>query len=190
MSDEKRIEQEPLYPCCNCYDEYSWNKKDLRWYKNELWCANCFDELDDDGGRMWWADLEPFIPKADRELADARAEIERLKKDQQLASAINCAMQEANIHPDDYTGHECLAKHKLLSLYDLWRKKVKPRLPGFINDEIYRRDKLIEQMREALIWGCNVCPEVNDYGDKRHCKECRVNELLHNAALLAAERGE
>jgi hypothetical protein len=55
--------------------------------------------------------------------------------------------------------------------------------------EIERKNALIEQMREALIWGCNVCPEVNDYGDRRHCEECKVNELLHKAALSAAERG-
>ena len=28
-------------------------------------------------------------------------------------------------------------------------QKVRPRLPGFIDDEISQRDKLIEQMREA-----------------------------------------
>ncbi|HNW12213.1 MAG TPA: hypothetical protein PKI71_12695, partial [Candidatus Rifleibacterium sp.] len=78
MSDNKRIEQDPLYPCCRCYEDCSWNKDDLRWYQNELWCANCFDELDEDGERMLWSDLEPFAPKCDRELAEARAEIKKL----------------------------------------------------------------------------------------------------------------
>ena len=83
-----RIEPEPSYPCCNCYEEYSWNFADLRWYKNDLWCANCFDALDEDGERMLWSDLEPFIPKADRELAGARAEIEKQAK--LIESMKNC----------------------------------------------------------------------------------------------------
>lgn len=81
---------------------------------------------------------------------EARAEIVRLNKNTRFAIAINSAMQEAAQDLPDLRGHECLAKHKLFSLFDLWRKKVRPRLPGFIDDEISQRDKLIEQMRRAL----------------------------------------
>ena len=95
--------------------------------------------------------LETELTDKDKQLAEARAEIERLKKLQQFATAINCAMLEADFDPEYLRGHECVAKHKLLSMLDLWRKKVKPRLSGFIDDEISKRDKLIEQMREALM---------------------------------------
>jgi hypothetical protein len=75
MSDtpRTRIEPEPSYPCCNCYEEYSWNAEDLRWFNGELWCANCFDELDAAGDRLLWSDLERFVPKLERENAGLRA---------------------------------------------------------------------------------------------------------------------
>ena len=139
MSDKKRIEQEPLYSCCQCYDEYSWNKEDLRWYKNDLWCANCFDELDEDGERMLWSDLEPFTPKADKELAEARAEIERLKREN-IELLVKCDEKF---------------------------------------DVIDRKDKLIEQMREALVAAKN---------DGK--MQSAITYQLIRAALSAADGGE
>ena len=80
MSDTpKRIEPDAVYPCCKCYDEYSWSKEDLRWYKNELWCANCFDQLNEDGERMSWRDLEVFVPKLENELAKVSADFALMK---------------------------------------------------------------------------------------------------------------
>ena len=124
------------------------------------------------------------------ELAEARAEIERLKKLQQFAIAINCAMLEADCDPEYLRGHECVAKHKLLSLLDLWRKKVRPRLPGFIDDEISKRDKLIEQMREALK-GASAHFDRNYYSVKNDPDFEDLNDLWRAIeAALAAERGE
>lgn len=64
------------------------------------------------------------------ELKAAREEIEQLKKDfkklNSLFSAVSNGMQSIKIDSHKYEGHECLAKHKLLSLYDLWEKKVRP----------------------------------------------------------------
>lgn len=115
------------------------------------------------------------------ELAEARAENMRLAKTMQLAIAINLAMQESSYDMPDLRGHECLAKHKLLSLFDLWRKKVRPRLPGFVDDEISKRDKLIEQMREQII------AAIKEAG--RHFAVGDTIEILH-AALKVAEMGE
>jgi chromosome segregation ATPase len=115
-------------------------------------------------------------------LAEARAEIERLNKDRRLAIAINSAMQESSYDMPDMRGHECSAKHKMLSLFDLWRKKVRPRLPGFVDDEISRRDKLIEQMREALnILVASATPSGPLWHGSAEMKIAR-------AALSAAER--
>jgi hypothetical protein len=112
-----------------------------------------------------------------KHLEKAEAEIERLNKNMRLAIAINSAMQESSYDMPDLRGHECLAKHKLLSLFDLWRKKVRPRLPGFVDDEISQRDKLIEQMREALEYALTEARST----------EC---ERLIKAALSAAGRDE
>lgn len=117
-----------------------------------------------------------FARQLEAELAEARAEIERLNKNMRFAVAINSAMQEAGQDLPDLRGHECLAKHKLLSLFDFWRKKVRPRLPGFIDDEISWRDELIEQMRRALGYALTEAKST----------EC---ERLIKAALTAAEMG-
>ena len=118
------------------------------------------------------------------QIAQARAEIERLRKLQQFATAINCAMLEADCDPEYLRGHECIAKHKLLSMFDLWRKKVKPRLPGFIDDEISKRDALIEQMRGALKAVVSSAPPG---GPLWHGSAEIVKAV---AAIKAAERGE
>jgi len=119
-----------------------------------------------------------------RMVHEARAEIDRLKKLQQFATAISCAMLEADFDPEYLRGHECIAKHKLLSMLDLWRKKVKPRLPGFIDDEISKRDALIEQMRGAL----NVLvASATPSGPLWHGS---AEMQIARAALSAAERGE
>lgn len=47
-----------------------------------------------------------------------------------------------------------------------------------------KQEKLIEQMREALSWQCADCPDVNDYGDKRHCDECCIKRLLSAAERI------
>lgn len=106
-----------------------------------------------------------FAEQLETELAEALAEIERLNKNTRFAAAINLAMQEAGQDLPDLRGHECLAKHKLLSLFDLWRKKVRPRLPGFIDDEISQRDELIERMKN-----CQNCGRGMGF-----CKHCRYN---------------
>lgn len=135
-----------------------------------------------------------FARQLETELAEARAEIERLNKNMRFATAINLAMQEAGQDLPDLRGHECLAKHKLLSLFDFWRKRVRPRLPGFIDDEISQRDKLIEQMREALQWVKDVsCGFPSWYFERPENEDGIESESLSEyvvAALLAAERGE
>jgi hypothetical protein len=50
--------------------------------------------------------------------------------------------------------------------------------------EIERKDKLIEQMREALTGVCEICPCDTAKEDKT-CQDCDVG-----AALSAAEGGE
>lgn len=57
-------------------------------------------------------------------------------------------------------------------------------LIGDIKAELERKDKLIEQMREALSWQCAGCPDTNDYGDKRHCDECSIKQLLSAAERM------
>jgi len=58
-------------------------------------------------------------------------------------------------------------------------------LQNRLADQIEIKDRLIEQMREALKGHCAACPDTDDYGDKRHCEECKIKTLLD-----AAERGE
>ena len=176
--------------CPNCHNQYNGNTTCLlcgttaptsEWAKSkreeelEAELAEALGEIK----RLRWLvnDCHIVAGQLETERNEARAEIEKLNKNMQFATAINLAMQEAGQDLQDLRGHECLAKHKLLSLFDLWRKKVRPRLPGFIDDEISQRDKLIEQMRRALEYALT----------KVWSREC---ERLIKAALLAAERVE
>jgi len=47
-----------------------------------------------------------------------------------------------------------------------------------MNEIVERKSALIGQMRDALKWHCAACPDTNDYGDKRHCEECKIKTLL------------
>lgn len=113
MSDtpRTRIEPEPSYPCCNCYEEYSWNAQDLRWFNGELWCANCFDELDAAGDRLLWSDLERFVPKLERENAE-------LKQKAEAAESLLLTIQAWDIDKHELRGHQCLAKQWICSWQD------------------------------------------------------------------------
>ena len=138
-----------------------------------------------------------FAQELEAELADARAEIERLKKLQQFATAINCAMIEADFDPEYLRGHECVAKHKLLSMFDLWRKKVKPRLPGFIDDEISKRDKLIKSALDAaeMLWVVLANVDGGDWSKQTPewqtaAEQWRDNYLKIVSDKVAAERNK
>jgi hypothetical protein len=78
------VNQQPLYGCTSCFEDYSWPAGDLRVFGSECWCDLCWDE------RRWefpdqpgWNDLESFTPAPDiSALVDAlQAENERLRKD-------------------------------------------------------------------------------------------------------------
>lgn len=176
MSDTpKRIEQEPLYPCCQCYDEYSWPKEDLRWHKNDLWCANCFDELDEDGERMLWSDLEPFVPKCDRELAELKAD--RVAISQRLSDALD-ALFAFNKQLAEARAEINIIEHDANVLI------------GDIKAELERKNKLIEQIKSEVERGCQGCAS-RAMGCRDYCLEGVVLDLIEgkdNAALSAAER--
>lgn len=69
------VNQQPLYGCKGCYEDFSWPAGDLRVYETECWCDLCWGE------RRWtfpglpyWDDLKPYTPAL-------QAECERLRKD-------------------------------------------------------------------------------------------------------------
>lgn len=50
---------DPLYPCCSCYDDYSWSAKDLFWSEPlQAWCCeNCWGNFD-----SHWIDDKTSVP--------------------------------------------------------------------------------------------------------------------------------
>jgi hypothetical protein len=155
MGEEpKRIEPEPRYPCCQCYDEYSWPKEDLRWYKNDLWCANCL-----------WSDLEPFVPKCDRELAEARADADHWKSE--------CNARQRMVHES-----RARIDHLECIVDEMTEEQAALCAEGQSTTELVAaKDKLIEQMREALTWALTEARSTH-------------GEQLIRAALRAADGGE
>jgi len=103
--------------------------------------------------------LETELADKDKQLAEARAEIDRLER------------REYQLKKDNIESLDLLAADTALQ--------------NRLADQIEIKDRLIEQMREALKGHCAACPDTDDYGDKRHCEECKIKTLLD-----AAERGE
>lgn len=71
------VNQQPLYGCTGCYEDYSWPAGDLRVHDGECWCDLCWAE------RRWlfpdqpyWDDLEPYTP-AEQQPAAMPPEIPR-----------------------------------------------------------------------------------------------------------------
>jgi len=85
------INQKPLFPCCICYEDYSWDASELRIYNDDLWCENCWDETPMASDGIEWECLEKFVPEADRKIADLKKEIERLKGEIQEESVERAA---------------------------------------------------------------------------------------------------
>ena len=155
-------------------------------------------------------------------LSNVQAENRKLSN---IVSVLNYGMQTMVFPPSELAGHECLAKHKLLSLFDYWRKKVAPTMRALVNGnedsqvekleseladkdkqlaearaEIERKDKLIEQMTDALnetmVLLDSVPTRAHDRAKDEHLREIgrivNVKGLYQivKAALSAAERGD
>lgn len=71
-------QQEPLFGCCQCYEDYSWPASDLYVYNDELWCESCWEETDmhhNDGIDL--SDLTPFVPKYQKTIDSLRQRAEK-----------------------------------------------------------------------------------------------------------------
>lgn len=80
-------------------------------------------------------------------LSNAQAENRKLSN---IVSVLNYGMQTMVFTPNELAGHECLAKHKLLSLFDYWRKKVAPTMRALVNgNEDSQVEKLETELAEA-----------------------------------------
>jgi len=82
------INQKPFYTCCVCYEDYSWHARELRTYKDETWCEDCWDGTDMAHDQdILWGYLEKFVPEVDRKIDELEAEVERCT----AATATRCA---------------------------------------------------------------------------------------------------
>ena len=95
-----------------------------------------------------------MMEESDNEIVLLRRERdEALIKNRKLSnivSVLNCGMQTMVFTPNELAGHECLAKHKLLSLFDYWRKKVAPAMRALVNgNEDSQVEKLETELAEA-----------------------------------------
>jgi chromosome segregation ATPase len=124
--------------------------------------------------------LETELADKDRQLAEARAEIERLNKDHNDALDTIFAMLIAA------RGEDCT-----IEVLHAEMNAVSTKPSGYIRHCIAKRDKLVKQMREALSlvmegaihdfhYACQHCDNCLCWG----CQKVRVK------AALAAERGE
>lgn len=73
------VNQQPLYGCTCCYEDYTWPAGDLRVHDGECWCDLCWDE------RRWefpdypyWDDLEPYTPALQADYQRLQAERDKL----------------------------------------------------------------------------------------------------------------
>ena len=60
-----KINQPPLYGCTGCYDLVTYPADLLRVYKDECWCADCWDngDMERETGAEY-SDLPEFVPAA------------------------------------------------------------------------------------------------------------------------------
>ena len=63
------INQEPLFSCCQCREEYSYPAIDLRVYKGATWCENCW-EYEPPDFDVDYGDLPIYIPEYQKRIAE------------------------------------------------------------------------------------------------------------------------
>lgn len=134
-----------------------------------------------------------FAEQLERELAEARAEIERLKdKNTTSISAHMWAIMRHAFIDGAHKGYTHGTEYKLLTqMFAEWCSKNYPDAAD--NEvkrltEIERKDKLIEQMRDALL---ALRKYPNTYRETgQGCRVVDVDINKCDAALSAAERGE
>jgi hypothetical protein len=67
MCIAKAIKQEPLFGCCQCYDEFSWPARDLRIIDGDLWCENCWSQADFEPA-LDFKEYPAFVPDYDKKI--------------------------------------------------------------------------------------------------------------------------
>ena len=73
--------QQALYGCTSCCEEYSWHAVDLRVDDaGDCWCENCWEYTDYVTTLGRWCELAPFIPQQTKRIK----ELEARNKDQTL----------------------------------------------------------------------------------------------------------
>lgn len=58
--DRGNVNQEPLFSCCNCYEDYSWPAADLAVHEDSVWCQSCWEYAQDEE-KGDWSDLPVFM---------------------------------------------------------------------------------------------------------------------------------
>lgn len=108
------VNQQPLYGCTSCYEDWTWPAEDLRVFGSECWCDLCWDE------RRWefpdqpsWNDLESYTPAL-------QAECEKLRTKTSVTLGIGNGHGNLFVH-GDYDSIKA-AQDKIFELEELRRK--------------------------------------------------------------------
>ena len=120
-------------------------------------------------------------------LSNVQAENRKLSN---IVSVLNYGMQTMVFTPSELAGHECLAKHKLLSLFDYWRKKVAPTMRALVNgnedsqvekleSELADKDKqLAEALAEIESLKLSVGELNGAFNARPKCEKCKCKDAL------------
>jgi hypothetical protein len=78
-----KLKQEPLFGCCQCYEEFSWPARDLRIIDGELWCENCWSQADFEPA-LDFKEYPAFVPDYDKKIFELETRLAELLKAAEL----------------------------------------------------------------------------------------------------------
>lgn len=79
----KTLKIEPLFGCCQCYEEFSWPARDLRIIDGDLWCENCYSQAGFDP-EIAFIEHPPFVPEYGRRIFELETRLTELLKAAEL----------------------------------------------------------------------------------------------------------
>lgn len=84
---------EPHFSCAGCADMQSWPADHLRQHGDELWCADCWDNIDihewRNSGCPEYSDLPAFVPEADLKIQALTEGLQAIKRHMEIMGAGN-----------------------------------------------------------------------------------------------------
>jgi len=170
--------QQALYGCTNCHEDYSWHAVELRVDDaGKCWCQDCWEYSDYVTTLGRWYELEPFIPLQTKRIKELEAQLAD-KEGQRawLQNELDAALRRIdglNAQRDSWQPIETAPPQKDVLLhykteYGFWltiRAEFVPEATRDVDDQPYDGDAVYDKVTDRHWWPEGWYELIDNWGD-------------------------